>query len=73
MTGIENGKWDYINLSSRYIEKAGFEEWKTTYYTLEGWESQTGYPERKTLSALGMDYVADELAAKKLLGKSKNS
>jgi aldehyde:ferredoxin oxidoreductase len=69
MPGIENGKWNYINLGDRYVEKSGFEEWKTKYYDLEGWEVQTGYPKRKTLSSLGMDYVADELALKKVSGK----
>ncbi len=71
MPGIKDGKWDYINLAGRgrYVEKAGFEEFKTRYYQLEGWEPQTGYPTGKTLASLGLDFVADKLKTKKLLGK----
>lgn len=69
MPGMKDGAWDYINVAGRHIDRAGFEEWKTKYYHLEGWEPQTGYPTRGTLASLGLDHVADELAHKDILGK----
>jgi len=32
-----------------------------TYYDLHGWERQTSFPTRKTLTDLGLGYVADDL------------
>ncbi|MFC1895764.1 aldehyde ferredoxin oxidoreductase N-terminal domain-containing protein, partial [Thermodesulfobacteriota bacterium] len=68
MPGIENGKWSYINLNGRFIDKAKFEEWKTKYYTLEGWSTATGRPTKKTLKSLGLRAAADELEARDLIG-----
>ena len=50
------------------MEKDKFEEFKTRYYQLEGWDTATGYPTRSSLEALGLGYVADELEAKGKLG-----
>ena len=68
MTGRRNGKWQYIPLESRHIDKAKFEAWKTRFYEFEGWDSSTGWPKRSTLEALGLGYVADELEGKGRLG-----
>jgi aldehyde:ferredoxin oxidoreductase len=44
------------------------EEFKTHFYQLEGWGSDTGWPTRKTLEGLGMKKIADTMAAKGKLG-----
>ncbi|MFC1883664.1 aldehyde ferredoxin oxidoreductase N-terminal domain-containing protein [Thermodesulfobacteriota bacterium] len=70
MPGKENGKWDYYGYSNRTLDRNRFEEFKTTFYKLQGWDTSTGYPTRSTLESLGLGYVADELEkAGKLGGK----
>ena len=32
------------------------------YYTMRGWDKETGRPTRLKLKALGLEYIADELA-----------
>jgi aldehyde:ferredoxin oxidoreductase len=69
--GREAGRWKIISVdatSGRYLEKDKFEEFKTLYYQLEGWDIATGYPTRSALEALGLGYVADELEANGKLG-----
>jgi aldehyde:ferredoxin oxidoreductase len=51
-----------------YLEERGVEQWKTAFYTLEGWDAKTGYPNRKTLEDLGLKSVADTLQARNKLG-----
>lgn len=60
--GRENGKWTYINVAGRCLEKDKFEEWKTRYYEIEGWDPETGYPTKSTLGLLGMKHIAVELS-----------
>ena len=50
------------------MDKAKFDEWKTKFYTLEGWDTSTGWPTRSTLEELGLDQVADKLEANGKLG-----
>ncbi|MCL4369705.1 MAG: aldehyde ferredoxin oxidoreductase family protein [Chloroflexi bacterium] len=38
------------------------EEAKTTYYTLAGWDPQTGVPTRAKLAELGISWAAEEIA-----------
>lgn len=61
MPVYENGAWQYKNLAGRTIDRAKFEEWKTKYYTLEGWDTKTGWPTRSTLEGVGLKHVADAL------------
>jgi aldehyde:ferredoxin oxidoreductase len=68
LPGREKGKWDYIRVDGRYLNKARFEEFKTRFYNLEGWDTRSGWPKRKTLDSLGLKYVADELEEKRKLG-----
>jgi aldehyde:ferredoxin oxidoreductase len=69
--GVWNGtSWSYQNVTDLFIDRDAFEEWKTKFYKLEGWDTATGRPTRQTLEALGMKNVADELEAKGKLGKS---
>jgi aldehyde:ferredoxin oxidoreductase len=68
MPGKENGKWDYYGYSRRKLDKSKFDEFKTRFYRLQGWDTTTGYPTRATLEALGLGYVADELEKNEKLG-----
>lgn len=65
----ENGQWTYASIGSRRLDRDQFEEFKTTYYTLEGWDTETGWPTRSALAALGLDHVADELESRDRLGR----
>ncbi len=68
--GTKDGQWQYINVKNRTIDKDKFEAWKTKYYKFEGWDPKTGWPTRKSLKALGLEYVADELEANQRLGRA---
>ena len=69
MPGRENGKWQYIKTLGRHFEKDKFEEFKTRFYELQGWETNSGYPMESTLKSLGLDSVAHELGQNGKLGK----
>jgi aldehyde:ferredoxin oxidoreductase len=66
--GTENGEWTYIDIIERYVDREKFEEFKTLFYELEGWDPQTGYPTRSTLEKLDLGYVADALEEQGRLG-----
>jgi aldehyde:ferredoxin oxidoreductase len=68
LPGREKGKWDYIRVDGRHLDRAKFEEFKTRFYDLEGWDSRSGWPKRGTLESLGLKSVADELEKNKKLG-----
>jgi aldehyde:ferredoxin oxidoreductase len=70
LPGRENGNWTYIDVAGRVMDKAKFDEWKTKFYTLEGWDTSTGWPTRSTLEGLGLNKVADKLEANGKLGAS---
>ncbi len=63
-----NGQWTYADVRGRSIDRDKFEVWKTKYYELEGWDTKTGWPTRRTMETLGLGYVADELQSKEKLG-----
>jgi aldehyde:ferredoxin oxidoreductase len=56
----------------RSMDKGKFEEWKTTFYRLEGWDTKTGWPKRSTLEKMGMAFVADALQAAGRLGEEES-
>ncbi|MCP4692227.1 MAG: aldehyde:ferredoxin oxidoreductase, partial [Desulfobacterales bacterium] len=68
MPGRKDGKWEYIDLLGRKLDKGEFEKFKTRFYKREGWDPATGWPEKNTLAALGLDAAADELEKNKKLG-----
>lgn len=70
MPGKKNGKWQYVDLIGRHLDKDKFEEWKTKYYKFEGWDTKTGWPTRSALEAVGLKQVADELEQNGKLGKA---
>jgi aldehyde:ferredoxin oxidoreductase len=69
MPGKENGKWDYYPYSRRKLDRDKFDEFKTRFYRLQGWDESSGYPKRKTLEELELGYVADELEKNNKIGK----
>ncbi|MEW6443013.1 MAG: aldehyde ferredoxin oxidoreductase N-terminal domain-containing protein [bacterium] len=70
MPGVRDGKWEYLELDKRSLDKARFEEWKTKFYALEGWDPKSGWPRRETLESLGMAPVTAELARNGKLGRT---
>jgi aldehyde:ferredoxin oxidoreductase len=68
MPGKENGKWGFYGYSERTLDRDKFDEFKTRFYELQGWDPATGYPTRSALASLGLDYVADELERHGKLG-----
>ncbi len=56
-----NRRWSYADVGHRHIDREGFDQFKTYFYTLEGWDPATGWPNRSTLEELGMRDVADSL------------
>jgi len=66
----ENGAWAIKGpeFAETYLDRAGIESCKTSYYELEGWDTSSGWPKRSTLEGLGMKNVADLLEARGKLG-----
>ncbi|SHJ65914.1 aldehyde:ferredoxin oxidoreductase [Malonomonas rubra DSM 5091] len=71
-TRDEQGEWHYTDLMGRSLEKDKFDEWKTIFYQLEGWDTKTGWPTRSTLEKMDMAFVADELQGAGRLGEEKS-
>jgi len=69
LTGFENGKWGYHGYSRRTIDENKFEEFKTRFYKLQGWDASSGWPTKTTLDFLGLSNVSRELKANGKLGK----
>jgi aldehyde:ferredoxin oxidoreductase len=49
------------------VDRDKFEELKSDYYDLRGWDVESGLPTRATLAGLQLDDVADDLASRGLL------
>ncbi len=71
LTGREKGKWTYINPVGRSVDRKKFEEFKTIFYELEGWNVTTGWPKRSSLESIGLGFVADELEKHAKLGSEQ--
>ncbi len=67
---VVNGEWQYGAGVGRVLDRTRFEEWKTLYFDLEGWDNTSGWPSRGTLDGLDLGFVADKLAAEGKLGAS---
>jgi aldehyde:ferredoxin oxidoreductase len=52
------------------MDRKKFNRMLDDYYDLHGWNRKTGYPTRKTLAALNLEYVADDLEKIGKLGKA---
>jgi len=70
MPQFVDGEWKYKSVVGRTLDKAKVDAWKTKFFTLEGWDTTTGWPTRKTLQGLGLTHVADELEQHNKLGKA---
>ena len=68
LLAYENGKWIYKDFAGRTGDRQKFEDWKTELDELEGWDTKTGWPTRKTLEGIGLKNVADFLESKGKLG-----
>jgi aldehyde:ferredoxin oxidoreductase len=52
-----------------FVYRDRFEDFKTRFYKLQGWETSNGYPTAGTLHSMGLNHVADELQQLAKLGK----
>lgn len=65
----EDGKWSYSDCLNRTLDREKFEDWKTRFYALEGWDTSSGWPTRNTLESLELKDVADVLEKEGKLGR----
>ncbi len=56
----ENGKWQW-STELFPLDKDKMDSFKTIYYDLEGWDTDTGWPTKNTLEGCDLGYVADAL------------
>jgi aldehyde:ferredoxin oxidoreductase len=68
MPGKEDGKWGLYGYSQRTLDRDRFDDFKTQFYKLQSWDTDTGYPTRAALESLKLGYVADELEENGKLG-----
>jgi len=64
----QNGQWTFGDVTGRKLDREKFDEFKTLFYELQGWDYTTGWPTRNTLESLGLGNVAIELEANGKLG-----
>jgi aldehyde:ferredoxin oxidoreductase len=57
-------RWAYRDVGGRRLDRQGFENFKTEYYTIEGWDPDSGWCTREILEELDLTHVADKLAEK---------
>jgi hypothetical protein len=65
----DNGRWSFSPCMGRVLNRTRFEEWKTKFYTFEGWDPESGWAKRSTLESMGLKQIADALQSKGKLGK----
>ncbi len=68
MPMLIDGEWKYDAGSGRTIDREKFEDFKSRFYTFEGYNPENGYPTRATLEKMGMKRVADVMEKKGKLG-----
>jgi aldehyde:ferredoxin oxidoreductase len=68
VTVFKDNKWQFSIENGMYIDDPKFEAWKTKFFKLEGWNTNTGWPTRTTLEGLGLKNVADDLSKVNKLG-----
>ncbi|MCJ7604519.1 MAG: hypothetical protein MUO19_00605, partial [Dehalococcoidales bacterium] len=59
---------EVISRAGEVLDRDRFEDMKTEYYELRGWNPETGYPTREKLEELQLADVAADLAERGLLG-----
>jgi aldehyde:ferredoxin oxidoreductase len=65
----EKGKWRSDPAPDMYLDRKGVEDFKTHYYTLEGWDREHGWPTKKTMESHGLIRMAKVLSSSGKLGK----
>jgi aldehyde:ferredoxin oxidoreductase len=53
-----------IETKMRVVDRTKFEDLKTEYYTIRGWDPKTGHPTGKKLRELGLEDVAEDLESR---------
>jgi aldehyde:ferredoxin oxidoreductase len=53
----DGSNWDWQDCRELYFTEKGVETFKEHYYTIEGWNVESGYPTRKTLEDLDLKYA----------------
>ncbi|MGV8084420.1 MAG: aldehyde ferredoxin oxidoreductase N-terminal domain-containing protein [Coriobacteriia bacterium] len=56
-----NGAWVFDKGLGRTFDREKFEDVKTRFYKLEGWDTKTGWPLPKTLRDMGLEEAAVEM------------
>jgi aldehyde:ferredoxin oxidoreductase len=64
----KDGEWIYDVCLGRTLDRDKWEDFKTRFFALEGWDTTTGWPTRSTLEGLGLGEVADTLESADKLG-----
>ncbi len=64
----ENGKWHSDLAPDMYLDRKGVDDFKTHFYTLEGWDKEHGWPTRGTLEELGLGRIVKVLGDHGKLG-----
>ena len=67
-TVFDGKEWSVKNCHELYLSEKGVDTFLEHVYRLEGWNTESGYPTRKTLEDLDLKYVADYLQSKNKLG-----
>ena len=62
---IPGPKGKVISKLGTVVERDDFEQLKTDFYKLRGWDVATGYPTKATLADLGLNDVAADLEKEK--------
>ncbi len=70
---LVDGQWQYFNVGAtkRSMDRQAFEEFKTRFYRLAGWDPTTGYPTARVaqeLEELGVEGITGELSSRNKLG-----
>ena len=58
---------EIISKIGAVLEKKDFEQLKSEYYALRGWDVASGLPTKERLNALQLEDVAEDLAGRGLL------
>lgn len=66
---LRDGAWEYdMKNVGRTLDRAKFEDAKTRFYKIEGWDPKTGWPTKSGLGKLGLENVASALEKAGKLG-----
>ena len=61
LTVYEDGEWKFDGCKGRTLDRKKFEDVKTRFYKLEGWDEEGGWPTRESLESYDLAEYADAL------------